>query len=497
MSDPIDAFVDEIAERARMSVFEGLEAIERELVGAGWPKMSPWWHAQLRSFYASGRRRMVLRVGRRGGKSSTLCRVVVAEVLYGRHPVPPGDAGVFMILSVKKEDAVERINTIESILQVLGEQFDRIGERIELRVRGARRVIKAMAANFRTVVGGTAIGILADEMARWRDDRTGANPAVEVMRSIRPSLLTMPNAREFDSSSAFSTIDYHHEMFSQGNTDRQIAAMAPTWVANPTLTEADTRELEEDNETWQREYACVPMGAGELAFFDPREIDAAVGPMVTPEPGDILTAGADFGFRNDWSAIYLAAQRETDENGTHYHPIDLLVLKPTAEHALRPSDTVSRFAAVLSRFGVPCVMADAHYRESIVEHLEEHDLAFAAAPADVPKTYTRLRALLHQGRLTLPDDPDLLRNLKGVTGTPTATGRISIRLPRGAGGGHADNVAALVLACWQRDGHRVPHPDNRPRWEQEETREIARLVREAKGTSGGIYDRGGYDRWDD
>lgn len=479
--DAIDAFADEVARQATTSVFEGLCSIDRELGVEGWPLMSPVWRDTLQTFYASGCRRLVVRFGRRGGKSTTLCRVAVAEMLYGDHAVAPGDVGVLMILSVKLSDALERIETIRQILTVLGVPHEKRGNHIELRVRGAARRFTAMAANFRTVVGGTAIGILGDEMARWRDDRTGANPAAEVMRSIRPSMATMRNAHEFCSSSAFSTLDYHHELYDAGDTPDQRVACAETWVANPTLSKADTQRLEPDEETWKREYACVPMGAGELAFFDPREIDAAIGPYVAPQPGDMLTAGADFGFLSDWSALFITAQRMTDAGHTHFHPVEQLVLRPTPEHALRPSETVKRFGSVLCGYKVPGVMADAHYRESIIEHLAEHDLAFVSAPLDVAGTYTRLRALLHEGRVTLPDDKSLLRGLKSVTATATATGRISIRLPRQSGGGHSDNVSALVLACWQRAGWQVPAPTTETDFDRQEALEIEQLVREAKG----------------
>ena len=60
-----------------------LRALDRALVANGFPSTSPWWSATLERFYASGKRQLVLRCGRRGGKSSTLCRVGVAEALYG------------------------------------------------------------------------------------------------------------------------------------------------------------------------------------------------------------------------------------------------------------------------------------------------------------------------------------------------------------------------------------------------------------------------------
>ena len=103
---PID-FVREFARRQRASrcatgdVWQHLAEIDEQLVSRGWPAMSHWWRETLAKFYASGKRQLVLRVGRRGGKSSTLCRVAVAEALYGAHVIPPGDVGVVAIVSIK------------------------------------------------------------------------------------------------------------------------------------------------------------------------------------------------------------------------------------------------------------------------------------------------------------------------------------------------------------------------------------------------------------
>ena len=88
-----------------MTVLSHVPTLERALVDAGFPAMTPWWRDALASFYESGRRQLVLRVGRRGGKSSTLCRVAVLEALFGEHYVPPGDVGVVAIISTSRDEA--------------------------------------------------------------------------------------------------------------------------------------------------------------------------------------------------------------------------------------------------------------------------------------------------------------------------------------------------------------------------------------------------------
>ena len=472
----------ELVRAGASSVYEQLLEQDARLVAAGFPPLSPWWRGALERCYATSKRRMVLRVGRRGGKSSSLCRVAVAEVLYGPHSVPPGDLGVFAFVSTKKSEAAERLNTIAQILDALSIGYDRAGDTI--RPHGLNRAWRVYAANYRTAVGMTLIGLVADEVARWRDDDTGANPATEVLRSMRPAMATQRHAREFLSSSPFAQLDAHYEAFAAGETAEQSVAAAPSWIANPTITEARCRELEPDEPTFRREYGAEPMPNSEATFFDGRELDAAVARHLAGEdgtqPGDVLTAGADLAFRSDSSALAVVRRR-----GSVLRPLELVELRP-GETALRPSDTIEAFAHALARHGVPTVMADEHYAQSLVEHLEAFGLRRIPAPHDVPATYVHARTLLHQGALELPDHRQLLRDLREVTATPTAAGRISIRLPRRVGGGHADLVSALVLAIWQRAGHVVPDPyaDLQNGWTRVELDDVERMLSRRRADRG-------------
>ena len=176
-------------------MFARLLELDERLVARGWPALSPWWKEQLRRLYASGKRRLVIRAGRRGGKSSTLCRVAVCEALYGQHDIPPGDVGVFAFFSVSMREARERLRTISEILEALDVPFERSGDSV--RIAGRAVCIRVYPASVRTAVGFTCIGAAFDELARWRDEATGANPATEVLRSVRPAMATQRQGNSY------------------------------------------------------------------------------------------------------------------------------------------------------------------------------------------------------------------------------------------------------------------------------------------------------------
>ena len=66
-----------------MNLITQLLIVAKILFEAGFHNVSAWWIATLTRFWQSGQRTLVLRVGRRGGKSSTLCVVAVLEALFG------------------------------------------------------------------------------------------------------------------------------------------------------------------------------------------------------------------------------------------------------------------------------------------------------------------------------------------------------------------------------------------------------------------------------
>lgn len=464
-------------------MWSSLMAMEEAIERKGFPPMSDFWKDSIKAFYLSKKLRFVARVGRRGGKSSTLTRVAVNEAVFGQHEIPPGDTGKFAFVSVIKEEAQERLATIRAILDVLGIAYESKG--FVIRLRDKPIVFSVYPCSYRTAVGFTCIGLICDELARWRDEDTGANPASQVLSSIRPSMRTQRKAKEFLISSPWSTLDAHYDHVEQGDTNLQMVVSAPTWVANPTVTERECREAEEDEEAFLREYAALPMKSGASYFFDHNALEQSVSnEPFELQPGDEIIAGADFGFTRDFSALALCAIRDN-----HYHVFQTHVIKPQPGQALKPSETVSAFASIVKPFNISGIICDRHYQESITEHLAPYNIGFIAASNDVATNFVRARTLLHQGRVSLPDIPTLLRDLKETRSRPTRTGRVTILLPRRPGGGHADLVSAIVLALQPRgglplQGPEKPFPDNWTKEELDEAKEYARDLRR---------DRIGYD----
>lgn len=242
-----------------MTTLEELEALDAALASAGHHPLTPWWREQLRRFYAHPTARtFVGRVGRGGAKSHTSVKVGLAETLYGDWKIPPGERHYWAYVSANKEEAFQRLTLLKSGLDRLGFKYEAEGDAIDL--VDYPRGFRVFACQVGAVSGFRCYGYSADELAKWRAGVEFASPAQEVVTSLDAMTVThAAEARRLLISSPFSTVDYHAERFDLGDTDEQLVATAPTWVANPSVTEADTRKLARHNERlWRREYAAVP-----------------------------------------------------------------------------------------------------------------------------------------------------------------------------------------------------------------------------------------------
>lgn len=312
--------------------------------------------------------------------------------------------------------------------------------------------------------GRSLVGAVLDEAAFFRDEDYSVNDA-EVFKAVAPRV--MPEGQVIIGSTPWAEgLGLLYDLFNEnhGAPKTALAAHAPTLLLrNDARTRVMVeRERERDPDNASREFDGVFMSAGAGLFFDPSAIDAAIDrasslPLLH-NPACIVAVGADFGFRSDASAL-VAARLEDDK----CRVADVVELRPKRGAPLVPSEVVASFADVAKRYGSVAVIADRHYEEAIREHLGTHHLRLVPAPdglAGKLETYTRTRALIHEGRVRLPNHPRLIAQLKAITSKATPGGGLTISSPR-RGGAHGDLVSALVLALaalpsatsapWMRD----------------------------------------------
>jgi len=464
-----------------MGLLARFDALDRSLVAHGFPRTSPWWRRELERFLKSGKRRWVLRVGRRGGKSSTICRLMVVVAMCGEWYVPPGDIATIAVVSVDRLEASKRIHTVRAILDAMGVRYEQRGQEVFIPERNCSITVKTCSLT--GTVGFTSVMIFADEMAKWSVVETGANPAKEVMASLRPSMATQPTAFEVDCSAPWGDDDLHYELMAQGDTEHQVTGQAATWEANPTITVEQTRELEPDEKEWSRAYAAIPGIAVNADWFGLALDRAMAGPRCTEPhlPWVRYLLSIDPAFSRDhfgWAVISSRTlppdprQPDRSRRMTRIHAAGAWKIGQQT-----PTDLAFRVRNELCvPWGVGLLdLGTSESPESKVlpvytdqfEGFSFTDLARQAGVAlhVVPWTggngetsqlarYKAVRLAMLEGRLELPSElhaadgirkDGLASELKRVSSVLLPGGGERIVLPRSKKDGHLDSVAATVL----------------------------------------------------
>lgn len=322
--------------------------------------------------------------------------------------------------------------------------------------------------------------LLLDEVAFFRDENSAVNDK-DIFEA--GSVRVLPGGQTILASTPWAEAGLLHKFHTEnyGHPKTTIAVHAPTLALNDSELNKTivARGYAQDPDNAAREFGARFMTGGTVLFFEPACILAAIDEAQdlprTPLPGETVAAGGDFGFRSDSSALVVVHR-----SGELVIVGDITELRPQDGMPLKPSETVQSFAATLRAHGASYLMADGHYRETIVEHLS--DIAYAPAPNTPADAYMRARVLFREGRVRIPNHPRLIQQLREVEGHPTPGGGMSITHPRWRKGGHGDLVAALVLALYQLGGEEVPQPKpdfGTPAWESAEKekrrqREIAK-----------------------
>ena len=451
-----------------------------------------------------GRRRVVAAVcGARSGKSYLLValRLVWGMLVRDLSSMAPGQRAVAMIVAPNEKLRREVLNYALGAIRGKPELATMLvretTDMFELVRPDGKRVY--FEGGVATAGGYGAVGraftdFALDECAFFRDDSFKVNDKA-IFRAGATRVL--PGGQVIVASTPWAQAGLLYELHRDnfGKPSDTIVAHATTLRMNPSPTvraivETETRR---DPDNAAREYEAQFMTAGTTLFFESASVDGALtDDAFERQPHDQIAAGADFGFRSDSSALVLVALR-----AGMVHVFDGAEERPTADAPLKPSQTVASFA---ERIAGQCsyLMADAHYREAIAEHLEEHDLSYAPAPTQPADTYVRARMLLREGRVKihgLEFRDRLVQQMREVHGKPTSGGGMSIVHPRWATGGHGDLVAALVLALWQVSGDEVQPP--KPEFGTHEWEAARREARQKRHMERGStpHDRGTRAYW--
>jgi hypothetical protein len=294
-----------------------------------------------------------------------------------------------------------------------------------------------------------------DEAAFFRDASAKINDS-DIYSAMSPRV--MPGGQTIIASTPWAKRGLLWDMYQRnfGHPVDAICIHAPTMILNGSKMTADivSRERARDPDNAAREFDAMFSDTGSSVFFGHDIVELATkGQWMVPQPGDMLAAGADLGMRRNSSVLAVVCRR-----GETYGLVSLIEKKPMPGHALKPGEVCREFADECNRLGVKYVMSDGHYLDALQEALDESGLSVVNAPSAVSAPYMRMRTLMREGQVSLPDIDRLKRQMQAVEGVTLAAGGMSIRNPQWSTGEHGDLVSALVLAMHQVYAEPIARP---------------------------------------
>lgn len=430
---------------ASPEILRGLLEIDARLAARGVPELSDFWRGEVEAFYLHPTARSwVAQIGRGGAKTTQgIVKTAIAETLFGQFKIPIGERHYFAIVSANVDETAKTLRVVGSNLRMLGVSFDTRDDAIDLR-EDKSRGLKVLACRVGAVSGFRAFGWAADENAKWSND--GANPSAEVCASLRAMTITHPNARSRMFSSPLGRAGYHYEAWSKGTTGYQVASHAASWVANPSITEAYTREHEPDERVWKREYAAEPQATASAAF-DQDAVDRAFVPRAELIPRRrVMVIDASSGRKDTWAWGAVGWNRDERGHGyVHFDNVDGIEGRFWRTTSAR--EVVDRVAAACEARGITEVHGDQREAFALSALFEEKGLRFRAhdwTATSKPRAVETVRRWLADGLISFCEHAKLRRELLEFEEKITSAGTFRYEA---RGGGKDDYVALVVTAA--------------------------------------------------
>ncbi|MBI5320882.1 hypothetical protein [Bradyrhizobium sp.] len=387
-------------------------------------------------------RELVLVVGRRGGKSRVLALIAtwLAAFVDYKPYLDPGERGVVQVLAADRDQAKIILRYVKAFFKL--PMLSRLIERetqfgLELSNSVA---IEVTTASFRSVRGATCVAALADEIAFWADE--GANPDAEVIKAIRPSMATIPNAMLLLASSPYARKGVLWDMHRQhhGKDDpRVLSWQASTETMNPSIDPDYLKEqYERDPVSASAEYGAQFRTDVE-AFISAEAVDAVTAeererPYIA---GRRYYAFADPAGGSGKDSFTLAIGHVEDR-------VPVLDVIREKKPPFSPKAVISDLCETLKQYGIRKVTADRFAAEFAVEAFREHQITLEHSLKPKSQIYSEFLPLLNSKTCDLLDHARLRTQLLGLERKVSRAGKDSI--DHGPGG-HDDvaNAVAGVL----------------------------------------------------
>jgi hypothetical protein len=383
--------------------------------------------------------------GRRAGKSFVLAltAVFLACFIDWSPYLVPGEVGRIVIIAADRKQARVIFGYVAGFLENIPMLTGMILRQTQDALDLANGItIEIQAASFRTIRGYSLVACLADEVAFWSTDETGANPDTEIIRSVRPALASIRGSMLLVASSPYAeagTLWNAHRKHHGKDGSSVLVWQAPTRTMNPSIPQSLIDEaMESDPASASAEY--MAQFRGDISNYIPRDkIASAVDVGITTrQPVRGVAYRCFFDSASGVGTDRFAAVWGHRENDTVV--IDhVYVRRPPFDF----SQTLGEFACICRNFGVTEVVSDRYSIGALISECQRNGLTHK--PSDLNKSQLYLHSLpqLTSGRVRLPDIPEIVNEFCSLERRTGSEGRDKVD----ARGNKPEDVANATAGC--------------------------------------------------
>ncbi|MBN1566234.1 MAG: hypothetical protein JXA73_00180 [Acidobacteria bacterium] len=393
------------------------------------------------------RRNFLMLCGRRAGKDLTAARLAIGQAYNDDHLpyAAPGEKVFDLVISLNQRSNRVFLDYVKGFIHhspiLAQEVIHETQQEIHLR---NQVVIAGYPCSHAAPRGLTVKMFIQDEAAFFR--QSGVVTDVEVFRSVRPCMASIPNSRFFILSSPYVKQGLVYDLWRQYygvENDFITVIQAPTTRMNPTISsEFLKQEQEADPEAYRREYLAEFIDSIS-SLFTPEAIRGCVMEgirEISPTPGIWyfgFVDAASGGPGGDSMSLGIAH----NQDGQVVLDVSREVLPP-----FQPSAVVEEFGEILKSYRLSSVTGDRFAAGWCAEQFNQCGIAYIPSELSKSEIYREIIAPVNSGKVRLLDSRKLIQQFVSLERRVTrGSNQETIDHPRGAT--QHDDLANAASGC--------------------------------------------------
>lgn len=298
------------------------------------------------------------------------------------------------------------------------------------------------------VRGIRAACVVVDELAFFT--ATDGRPTdVEMLRAVRSRVATTGGKVLILSSPYAQTgalWSLHRQHFGREDSST-LVWVAPAPAMNPTLPADYLGRMQADDPEAYRSEVLGEFRAGLTTLFDPEALDAVIPEGVrerAPNPADRYLAFVDPSSGSGKDAFTCAVAHPASGRAE----LDgLRVWSPP----FNPSGVIAECAAFLRRYGVTEVRGDRYAPGFVAEAFRANGVRYVYSERDRSALYLDLLPAVNAAKVSLLDEPELLRELRGLERRRGTSGRDRVDHKSGSHDDRANAASGALVAALESE----------------------------------------------